>query len=167
MWFYWRALVKSDVIGLMRFRRKSLKSCWLASSRDDVDDKRVENDFMLANCSANIVEQASLYILISSSKSWSRVFNFFNWTELIEPVLPQEAQLGIHFFIHNATVRDRPRGTWLRTLHWWRLLGIDRRRRNNPAPSGIWSRDLVTMKCVLYHCATSYNCNLNAASYFY
>ena len=49
---------------------------------------------------------------------------------------PLAAQLGIHFFLFLSqhTFRDAPPwGIWLRTLHWWRKVGRDRRNKKKKA----------------------------------
>ena len=54
---------------------------------------------------------------------------FLTQSELVEPVSPQAARLGIHFFylLSLHTVRDAPPcGTRVRTLHWWRKGGRHR-----------------------------------------
>ena len=44
--------------------------------------------------------------------------------------IAQAAQLGIHFFLPQHTVRNSPLwGTLLRTRHWWRKVGKDRKRK--------------------------------------
>ena len=64
---------------------------------------------------------------MDSNQSWYII----SQCELIEPVLPQGAQQGVHFlFLLQHTVRDAPPwGTWLRTLHWWRKVGRDREKK--------------------------------------
>ena len=49
-------------------------------------------------------------------------------------------------------------GTWLRTLHWWRKVGKDRRRRRpnlSPAPSKIEPMASWFTRRALYRCATT------------
>ena len=74
------------------------------------------------------LDSAKKYLLIQS--------------EFIEPVSSQAAQLSIHFFLSQHEARDAPPwGTWLRTLHWWRKVGKEKRRKklsirqdSNPRP---------------------------------
>ena len=73
-------------------------------------------------------------------------------SEFIEPGSPQAAQLGIHFLIialSQHTVLDGP-PFCLRTLHWRRKLGRDRRRKkpstraSNPQPQEFCSTDVCS-----------------------
>ena len=84
----------------------------------------------------------------------------FTQSELVGPALPRAAQLGIHFFNSQHTVRDAPPwGTWLRTLHWWRKVGKhrekkikkkrERRRSKKPSTrrdSNLWPPDCASVK---------------------
>ena len=89
---------------------------------------------------------------------WSK--RFFTQSMLNEPVLPQAAQLGIHFLQLLAQQTDAYSwGTWLKTLHWWRNVGKEREKKKKTKaqhPSGFEP----TTSRILNLCVT------NAALYF-
>ena len=75
---------------------------------------------------------------------------FFFQSEVIEPVLPQAAQLGIHFFYATHS-------TFLRYLIT-PLVKESRKRlkkKKSPAPDRFRTHNLLITRCVLYRCATT------------
>ena len=86
-----------------------------------------------------------------SSSVFARQDTFFTQSELIEPVSPQAAQLGIHFYIFFSSQR------WnlVNRLDWWKKVGMDRKKTKNksPAPGGIQTNNLQITRCVLYSLA--------------
>ena len=62
--------------------------------------------------------------------------------------------------------RDAPPWwTWLRTLHWWRKVGKDRKKKkNSPVPGRIRTHNVQITRRVLYRCATTVS-QVNEASW--
>ena len=78
--------------------------------------------------------------------------NFFPKSEHIMLVLPQAAQLRIHFLLRKISSAAPPWRTWLRTHYW----GIEwgKKAQHSAGIEAITSRVLLRRQ-VLYFCATS------------
>ena len=77
---------------------------------------------------------------VTSSRLIVTWTQFLTLSDLIEPVSCQAAQLGIHFIAF--------------TRHSYRCTSLRDRRRKKSRTGGIWTHNLLIMRCALYRCAT-------------